>query len=90
MEPAETKITLGQLPVGGRLIVRSRIDWRFAVVARIVEENIYLTISSPSGRTYRLRRDTSAALSMDNAVPVLVADRNDEWKENFSPYDRRW
>lgn len=90
MEPAKTQITLDQLRVGSRLIVRSRTDWRFAAVSKIVDERVTLTVCSPSGRTYRLRRDLDAAVLMEGTIPILVYDAVDTWRDNFGTYDLRW
>lgn len=90
MEIAETQITLNTLAVGSRLIVRSRTDWRFAAVSKIVEGRVTLTVCSPSGRTYRLRRDLNAELSMEGFIPVLPYDTDDTWRDNFCGYDTRW
>ena len=90
METAETQITLDKLAVGSRLLVRSKQDWRFAAVSRIAEERIILTVCSPSGRTYRLRRDMDSEVSMEGTIPILVYDSEENWRENFSRYDHRW
>lgn len=90
METADDQITLQQLAVGSRLIVRSKIDWRFAAVSKIVEERVVLTVCSPSGRTYRLRRDLDCELMMEGTIPILAYDETDSWRDNFSRYDVRW
>ena len=90
MEPAETQITLQQLTVGSRLVVRSKLDWRFAAVSKIVDERVVLTVCSPTGRTYRLRRDLDCELLMEGTIPILAYDETDNWRDNFSRYDARW
>ena len=90
MEAAKTQITLEKLSVGDRLLVRSRMDWRFAAVSKIVEENVVLTVCSPTGRTYRLRRELDTAVSMEGTIPVLIYDSQDTWRDNFGRYDHRW
>lgn len=90
MEITETQITLDKLTTGSRLIVRSRTDWRFAAVSKIVEGRVTLTVCSPSGRTYRLRRDLNAELLMEGIIPVLPYDTDDTWRDNFCGYDTRW
>ena len=90
MEPAETQITLQQLAVGSRLIVRSKLDWRFAAVSKVVEERVVLTVCSPTGRTYRLRRDLDCELLMEGTIPILAYEETDSWRDNFSHYDVRW
>ena len=90
METAKDLITLEQLGVGSRLVVRSRSGWRFAAVSKIVDERIVLTVCSPTGRTYRLRRDLDAEISMQGTIPVLVYDEAEDWRLNFCQYDLRW
>jgi len=90
VESAENKIALSQLPTGTRLIVRSKVDWRFASVARCTDEKIVLTVCSPSGRTYRLRREIDCPITFDGTVPILHSDESDNWHDNFGIYDVRW
>ncbi len=86
----KSKVTLDQLAVGTRLLVRSRVDWRFAAVSRIAEEMVVLTGCSPTGRTYRLRREMETELVMEGPVPVLPYDCQTACHDNFGRYDRRW
>lgn len=90
MEAAKTQITLASLAVGTRLLVRSRLDWRFAAVSRLTEDRVVLTVCSPTGRTYRLRREMDAQILMDGTVPVLPHESSEDWRENFGRYDHRW
>jgi len=90
MEIAETEITLALLPLGGRLLVRSKKDWRVAVVSRIAERSITLSIASPKGGNYRLRREPDSVVSYDGRIPFLQCDTGDTWRENFSKCDNRW
>lgn len=78
------------MPLGGRLLVRSKTDWRVAVVSRIVEGEITLSVSSPRGRNYRLRRTADTELSYDGLIPFLTSESAEAWHENFSTYDSRW
>jgi len=87
---AQTQTTLDQLAVGSRLLVRSRADWRFAAVSRIDEDRVVLTVCSPTGRTYRLRREPNAQVLIEGTVPVLPHETAEDWRENFSHYDHRW
>jgi hypothetical protein len=90
VESAETKIKLSEIPLGGRLLVRSRADWRVAAVSRIAPEMIVLTVASPGGRNYRIRRDPTTILDHDGMIPVLTVPNADAWRSNFSSYDLRW
>lgn len=86
-ENSENTLTLGSLPVGARLILRCRKDWRDAVVALITPEAITLSVGSPSGHTYRVRRPPDSPLSMDGSIPVLGEGC---WRVNRVRYDLRW
>jgi hypothetical protein len=90
VEASQTEIALEKLAVGTRLVVRSRKDWRFAAIAKIVNEKVVLTVCSPSGGTYRLRREPDTMLSIEGMVPVLAYDAEDTWRDNFGRYDFRW
>ena len=82
--------TLGEFPVGSRLLVRSKKDWRFAVISRKADDFVSLSIASPTGYNYRLRRPSGLTISFDGQIPFLAAVQNDAWRENFSTYDLRW
>lgn len=90
MEPAKDQITLGEFPVGCRLLVRSKKDWRFAVVCRKAEDFISLSIASPTGYNYRIKRAADLEILFDGQIPFLSANESDAWRENFSAYDIRW
>ena len=90
MESADSKIRLGEIPVGGRLLVRSKKDWRVAVVARKTEEFISISIASPSGYNYRIRRTADEQIFLDGLIPLLPRDESEPWRENFTGYDVRW
>ncbi|HMS43872.1 MAG TPA: hypothetical protein PKE69_26825 [Pyrinomonadaceae bacterium] len=90
MELAENQITLDELPIGARLLVRSKKDWRTAVISKILDEKVTLIVCSPFGRTYRLSRKADAEIIFDGKIPILKIDSDENWRENFSPYDIRW
>ena len=81
--------TLGSLPVGARLILRCRADWRAATVAayEVALGRVILNVASPKGGTYRVRRPADAALSYDGHVPLLGQG---QWRAAFARYDVRW
>ena len=81
--------TLGSLPVGARLVVRCRKDWRAATVAAFEREaaRVVLNVASPSGHTYSLRRPPDALLSFDGAIPLLGEGA---WRVQLARYDVRW
>jgi hypothetical protein len=80
-------LTLAALPVGARLILRCRKDWRDATVVRLSLEAITLSVSAPSGRTYRVRRSPDSPLSFDGSIPVLGEG---SWRASLVNYDKRW
>ena len=90
MEITETQITLRELPVGARLLIRSKKDWRVAVVSQFYEEKATLIVCSPNGRTYRLRRLLETEIIFDGTIPVLKTEAEENWRENFTKYDVRW
>lgn len=81
--------TLGSLPVGARLILRCRADWRAATVAAFDPDRgrVVLNVASPGGHTYRVRRPTDAPLAHDGHLPVLGEGC---WRAGLARYDRRW
>lgn len=81
--------TLGSLPVGARLILRCRADWRAATVASFEPHaaRVVLNVASPTGHTYRVRRPADAALAHDGHLPVLGEG---EWRAGLARYDVRW
>ena len=83
-------MTLNSLPIGARLLVRSKIDWRIAVVSKITEEKVTLSVCSSTGRNYRLRRTADAEIFYDGKIPILKIELEENWRENFSSYDIRW
>ena len=90
MEAAETLKTLSELPTGARLLIRSKTDWRSAVVSQSAIEKIVITVCSPSGRTYRLRRSSEAEIIFDGGIAILKIESDEDWRENFTKYDFRW
>ena len=84
-------MTLGDFPIGGRLLVRSKKDWRVAVVSRKSDEGtVSISIASPSGYCYRIHRSAEVRLTFDGGIPYLPKDNTEPWRENFTGYDARW
>jgi hypothetical protein len=81
--------TLADLPIGSRLLVKSKKDWRCAAISKIVEETVTLIVASPSGYSYRLRRRLQSEIFFDGNLPILE-DQKENWRENFAKYDGRW
>lgn len=80
-------LTLSSLPLGARLIMRCRKDWRVAAVAVVLLDKIILSVASPSGHTYRVSRPLDAPLTFDNSIPVLGEGC---WRAGMVRYDVRW
>jgi hypothetical protein len=90
MEPAQDLRTLGDLPIGCRVMYRSKTEWRTAVISRRSEAGVMLSVASPKGRNYRLSRDLFTEIVFHRGLPVLASHVSDTWPENFSSYDARW
>jgi hypothetical protein len=90
LENPEPQITLRELPLGARLLVQCKKDWRTAVVSQFKEEKATLIVCSPSGRTYHLRRLLESEIIFDGKIPILKIDSEENWRENFTKYDFRW
>ena len=84
---AEDAVTLATLPIGAHLILRCRTDWRDATVIRITCDSVTISVGSPNGRTYRVRRPPDAHLSFDGLIPVLGEG---SWRAGLARYDARW
>jgi hypothetical protein len=80
-------VTLGSLPVGARLILRCRADWRAATVSAFEAERVVLNVASPGGHTYRVRRPSDSPLAFDGGIPVLGEGC---WRAGLARYDLRW
>ncbi|MEJ7712542.1 MAG: hypothetical protein WKF84_22510 [Pyrinomonadaceae bacterium] len=78
---------LAELPIGGRLILRCRADWRDATVVAVSPDQVTLSVGSPNGRTYRVRRPAHTALFLDGQIPVLGEG---PWRAGMVRYDARW
>ena len=88
-DDAAAATPLGSLPVGARLILRCRADWRAATVASFdpVAGRVVLNVASPNGHTYRVRRPADAALTHDGHLPILGEG---QWRAGLARYDVRW
>lgn len=82
--------TLGEFPIGARLLVRTKKDWRVAVVSQFHTEKATLIVCSANGRTYRLRRCLETEIIFDGALPIIKIEDEENWRENFTKYDWRW
>ena len=87
-EPAAP--TLASLPVGARLVMRCRKDWRVATVSSIEPDCVRLNVASPTGHTYRVRRPHDAPLTHEGALPLLGELTPAGWRAALARYDVRW
>jgi hypothetical protein len=80
---------LGSLPLGARIILRCRKDWRTATVAAFEPDlaRVVLSVASPSGHTYRVRRPADSPLTLDGHIPILGEG---SWRPGLVRYDLRW
>jgi len=79
--------SLGELPIGARLVIRCKSDWRSAAVSARREQRIVLTIASPGGRTYRKSCAPDTEIVFVGTLPVIGTGN---WREGFVRYDGRW
>ena len=79
--------TLGALPLGSRVVIRSRKDWRAATLVFITPDKIALSVASPSGYTYRMYRPHETPITFDGSIPLLGAGG---WRVGLAKYDKRW
>ena len=86
----ETVFTLAQLLPGSRLVLRCRKDWRAAAVSAHTPDCVVLTVSSPTGHSYRVRRPHASPLTFDGASPVLSDRGTSGWRVALARYDARW
>ena len=87
-EPAAP--TLSSLPVGARLVLRCRKDWRAATVSSIEPDCVRLNVASPTGHTYRVRRPHDSPLTYEGALPLLGEVTRAGWRAALARYDARW
>ena len=90
IEAAAPPTSLGALALGSHLVLRCRKDWRTATVVRIEPEKITLSVSSPTGRTYRMRRPPDSPLTFDGSIPLLGQTTASCWRAGLARYDVRW
>jgi hypothetical protein len=86
----QTPLTLAALPLGAHLILRCRKDWRDATVVAHAPDCVTLSVGSPKGRTYRVRRTPDAALFLDGSIPILGESKTLSWRCGLARYDVRW
>ena len=84
---AEEVLTLAALPLGAHLVLRCRKDWRDATVVAVALDLVTLSVGSPKGRTYRVRRPSGSVLTLEGSIPLLGEGT---WRAGRARYDARW
>lgn len=80
-------LTLGHLPLGGRLLLKCRKDWRVAAIVARFPDVVVLSVGSPSGHTYRVKRPAETQLLFEGSIPMVGAGA---WRPGLVRYDIRW
>ncbi|HEY0658299.1 MAG TPA: hypothetical protein VGD05_07485 [Pyrinomonadaceae bacterium] len=80
-------IALNSLPVGAKLLVQCKNDWRMAVVSANFEGKTILRICTAKGRTYRRSCAAETFIAYDGAIPLLGEGI---WRNELIKYDFRW
>jgi hypothetical protein len=80
-------MTLAELHIGSKLLLRCKTDWRDATVVAIREERVTLLVCSPTGYSYKVRKDADEELDFHGDIPLLGEG---DWKEEIARYDVRW
>ena len=86
----EVVFTLAQLLPGSRLVLRCRKDWRAAAVSAVTPDCVVLTVASPTGHAYRVRRPHDSPLTFDGSIPILSDRDSSGWRVALARYDARW
>lgn len=89
MESPKT-LKLSDLPLGGRLLVRSKTEWRNASISRIADERIAISVESRRGRTYKIFRHPETEVAKDEMLCYLVCGDPPDWRTHLMHTDRRW
>jgi len=61
-----------------------------ACVSSIEPDCVRLSVASPAGHTYRVRRPADSALTYEGALPLLGEVSPAGWRAALARYDARW
>jgi hypothetical protein len=84
-----TSLTVGDLPTGTRVVIRSRTDWRTGAIARSNDEKVTVSVASPSGRNYRIRLEKSIRVNTREPIYIIPKGSDVDWLSVFCEYDDR-
>jgi hypothetical protein len=90
METAPARMPLRDLPVGTRLILRTKTDWRSAVISRIGESGVSLRVCCSSGRVYWTKRASEMEVLLEENIFRLETIVEEDWRTNFARFEMRW
>lgn len=90
MEVLSSRILLSELPVGTRLLIRTKKDWRSAVISRVGETDVALRVCCSSGRTYWTKRASEMPVVREENIFRLETIADEDWRANFAKFEVRW
>ncbi len=90
MEVLSSRILLSELPVGTRLLIRTKKDWRSAVISRVGETDVALRVCCSSGRTYWTKRASEMSVVREENIFRLETIADEDWRANFAKFEVRW
>jgi hypothetical protein len=89
-EVISTRRPLSDLPVGTRLILRTKTDWRSAVISRVGEDSVALRVCCSSGRVYWTKRASEMEVLLEENIFRLETIVEEDWRTNFAKFETRW
>ncbi len=90
MEMETARRPLRDLPVGTRLIIRTKTDWRSAVISRIGESGVSLRVCCSTGRVYWTKRASEMEVILEENIFRLETIVEEDWRTNFAKFEVRW
>jgi hypothetical protein len=90
MESIQLKKPLGELAVGTRLVIRTKTDWRSAVISRVGESGVSLRVCCSTGRVYWTKRAAEMEVLLEENIFRLETIAEEDWRTNFAKFEMRW